>query len=187
MKKNSDSHDPTEAKAKPEPSSGAEESCQPREDWKKKAEEKEAKAREVWDQLLRQKADFENTRKRLEREKAEAIKFANERLLAEILPAVDNLDRARLSLAEGHDPEKVKQGLEIAQQELHQVLELHGVRVVKSIGEPFDPKVHEAVGVVETDEAPEGTVVDEIQRGYTLNERLIRPSRVRVAQAKSEK
>ncbi|MBI3316316.1 MAG: nucleotide exchange factor GrpE, partial [Candidatus Omnitrophica bacterium] len=100
--------------------------------------------KEHWDQLLRLKAEFENTKKRLEREKIEAIKFANERLLAEILPVVDNFDRAMASISEGHDPEKVKKGLEIAQEQIHQILELHGVQVVKCLGKDFDPKLHEA-------------------------------------------
>ena len=147
--------------------------------------EESAKDKEAWEQLLRLKADFENTKKRLEREKSEAIKFANERLLIEILPIVDNLDRAMASLSEGHDPEKVKQGLKLAQEELHQVLELHGVKTVKALGEPFDPERHEAVATVESDQAKDGTVVDEVQRGYALNGRFIRPSRVRIAQRKN--
>lgn len=146
--------------------------------------ELEKKVNDHWDQILRLRAEFENTKKRLERDKQEAIKFANERLLTEILPIVDNFDRAMLSLSEGHDPEKVKQGLKIAQHELHKILEEHGVEVVRSVGEHFDPKFHEAVGVSETSDAKEGTVVDEIQRGYLLNGRLIRPSRVRIAQKK---
>ena len=151
------------------------------------ASEWEAKAKEYWDQLLRLRADFENTKKRLERDKTDAIRFANERLLAEILPIVDNLDRAMTSLAEGHDPAKVKQGLEIAQAELHQVLELHGVQVVKADpGMEFDPQIHEAVAVVEDERVREGTIVDEIQKGYLLNGRLIRPSRVRIARASAE-
>ena len=145
-----------------------------------------AKAKECWDQLLRLKADFENTKKRLERDKQEAIKFANERLLVEILPIVDNLDRAMASLSEGHDPEKVKEGLKIAQEELHQVLEQHGVEMVKSVGAEFDPKFHEAVAVVQTSDSKDGTIVDEIQKGYLLNGRLIRPSRVRIAQNKAD-
>jgi molecular chaperone GrpE len=120
--------------------------------------------------------------KRLERDKQEAIKFANERLILEILPIVDNLDRALASLSEGHDPEKVKQGLKMAQQELHDVLAEHGVELVKALGEAFDPQRHEAVATVESQDAKDGTVVDEVQRGYTLNGRLIRPSRVRIAQ-----
>ncbi len=148
------------------------------------AEELEAKVKDYWDQILRLRAEFENTKKRLERDKQEAIKFANELLLLEILPVVDNFDRAMASLSEGHDPEKVKQGLEIAQNELHKILKEHGVEVVKSLGEDFDPRFHEAVAEVETENLKEGAVVDEIQRGYLLNGRLIRPSRVRVAKKK---
>lgn len=145
----------------------------------------ERKSSEAQEQMLRLRADFDNVKKRLEREKIDSIKYANERLLAEILPIVDNLDRATASLAEGHDPEKVKQGLKLAQNELHQVLETHGVEVVKALGEKFDPQVHEAVGVVERDDVQDGIVVDEVQRGYLLNGRLIRPSRVRIAQTKN--
>ena len=145
----------------------------------------EQKAKESLDQLLRLKADLENTKKRLERDKQEAIKFANERLLMEVLPIVDNLDRAMASLSEGHDPEQVRQGLKLAQEELHQVLESHGVKTVQAKGQPFDPQLHEAVGVVEAPEQMDGTVVDEVQRGYLLNGRLIRPSRVRIAQNKN--
>lgn len=136
------------------------------------------------DQILRTRADFENTKKRLERDKWDAIKFANERLLAEILPVVDNIDRAMTSLAEGHEPEKVIEGLRIAQEDLHKVLEQHGVEVVKSVGAEFDPKLHEAVAVVESADVQDGVIVEEIQRGYLLNGRLIRPSRVKIAQKK---
>lgn len=133
------------------------------------------------DQLLRLKADFENTKKRLERDKLEAIKYANERLLAEVLPAVDNFDRAMASLAEGHDAASVQKGLEIAQGELHAILVKHGVQVVKTIGSSFDPHVHEAVSAVESPDAKDGEILDEIQKGYLLNGRLIRPARVIVA------
>lgn len=143
--------------------------------------EKPGKADEAKDQLLRLRADFENTKKRLERDKFEAIRFGNERLLSEILHVVDNFDRAMVSLSEGHDAEKVKQGLRLAQDELHKVLETHGVQIIPSVGLEFDPAVHEAVGVVESDEAKEGLVLDEVQKGYILNGRLLRPSKVRIA------
>ena len=146
---------------------------------------KEEQAKDNIDQLLRLKADLENTKKRLEREKQDAIRFANERLLIEALPIMDDLDRAMESLAEGHDPEKIAQGLKLAQQKLHQVLERHGVQPVKGIGEAFDPNLHEAVDVVESSDEKDGTVVGELQRGYLLNGRLIRPSRVRIAQKKT--
>ncbi len=144
----------------------------------------EDKAKESFDQLLRLKADFENTKKRLQREKEEAIKFANEKLLIEILPIVDNVDRAMSSLSEGHDPAKVIEGLKLAQEELRQVLELHGVKVLQTAGQTFDPQFHEAVAAIESKDAKEGTILDEVQRGYVLNGRLIRPSRVRIVQNK---
>ena len=147
---------------------------------------KEEQAKDNVDQLLRLKADFENTKKRLEREKQEAIRYANEKLLVEALPIMDDLDRAMASLAEGHDPEKVVQGLKLAQQKLHQVLERHGVQPIKSVGAEFDPNLHEAVDVVEAKgDKEDGAVVGEMERGYLLNGRLIRASKVRIAQKKT--
>lgn len=140
------------------------------------------KLKEQQEQLLRLRADFENTKKRLERDKLDAIKFANEKLLIEILPIMDNLDRAMASIAQGHDLEMIKKGLLIAQSELHKVLEQNGVEVVKSQGLEFDPKLHEAVGTVNDPKMKEGVVGNEIQRGYKLNGRLIRPSLVQVVQ-----
>ncbi len=146
----------------------------------------EAKAKGYWEQILRMKADLENTKKRLERDKTDAIRFANEKLLIELLPIVDNLDRALASFSEGHDAERVKQGLKLVQDQLHRVLETHGVQQVLSLGMPFNPDLHEAVGVEEASkDTQEGTVVDEIQRGYLLNGRLMRPSRVKIARPKN--
>ncbi len=144
------------------------------------------KIAEAREQMLRLRADFENAKKRLERDKADAVRFANEGLLLEVLHVVDDFDRAAASLADGHDPEKVREGLRLAQDKLHKVLERHGVKPVESAGGTFDPALHEAVAVVETDDpASDGRIVDEIQRGYTLNGRLLRPSRVRIAQRKA--
>ena len=143
--------------------------------------EESIKTDEAKDQLLRLRADFENTKKRIEKDKFEAIRFANERLLGEILRVGDNFDRAMTSLSEGHDPEMVKQGLKLAQDELHKVLEMHGVQIITSVGREFDPAIHEAVAIVESGEAKEGHVLDEVQKGYLLNGRLLRPSKVRIA------
>ncbi len=145
----------------------------------------EDKIKEAQEQALRLRADFENTKKRLEREKSESIKYANEKLLVEILSVVDNFDRAMTSLAEGHDPAKVREGLQIAQTELHKILEQHGVETVKSVGEHFDPRFHEAVATAESADLEEGKILDEVQRGYLLNGRLLRPSRVRIIQNKT--
>jgi molecular chaperone GrpE len=150
------------------------------------SEPKPSPEAEQREQLLRLKAEFENTKKRLERDKQDAIRFANEKLLADMLHIVDTFDRAMASLAEGHDPAKVRKGLEIANDELHKILERYGVQPVKSVGQPFDPNLHEAVAEVEVPGQKSGTVVDEVQRGYVLNGRLIRPSRVRIARTKDE-
>jgi molecular chaperone GrpE len=138
------------------------------------------KIAEYRDQMLRLKADFENTKKRLERDRIDAVRFANEKLLGEILAVLDGFDRAIQSLDEGHDVAKVKQGLKLVQSDLHKVLDKNGVQAVKSVGEAFDPQLHEAVATVEAEGTDEGTVVDEVQKGYTLNGRLLRPSRVRI-------
>lgn len=158
---------------------------EPRDQKPESAPEETVKTEEAKEQLLRLRADFENTKKRLEKDKFEAIRFANERLLGEILHVVDNFDRAMTSLSEGHDPEKVKQGLKLAQDELHKVLEVHGVQIIPCVGREFDPKVHEAVAVVESGEVKEGFVIDELQKGYILNGRLLRPSKVRIAGPKT--
>ena len=151
------------------------------EDREKAAPDEKAALEEAREQLLRFRADFDNAKKRLERDKLEAVRFANERLLAEILHVADNFDRAMTSLDEGHDPKQVRLGLKLAQDELHKILENHGVQVIQSIGQEFNPSLHEAVAIVEQEDTKEGTVVDEVQKGYLLNGRLIRPSKVRIA------
>ncbi len=162
---------------------GAQPSGEPRDSAEAPKPAEDLKVAEYRDQMLRMKAEFENVKKRLERDKSDAVKYANEKILVDVLQIADNFERALSSIDQGHDPAKVKQGLSIVRDELKKVLERHGVETVSSVGAPFDPNLHEAVGIVETDDAEDGTVVDEVQKGYFLNGRLIRPSRVRVAQA----
>lgn len=140
-----------------------------------------ARVGELEADLLRAAADFENSRKRLQKRSDEMIKFGNEKIVLEILPLVDDLDRAILSLDEGAEPKKVQEGLHLAQNNFHRILEQHGVETIASVGKPFDPNFHEAVGEVSAPEAEEGSVAEEVQRGYLLNGRLVRPSRVKIA------
>ncbi|MCG3175544.1 MAG: Protein GrpE [Candidatus Omnitrophica bacterium] len=140
-----------------------------------------ARERELQEQLLRVRAEFDNARKRLERDKLDAIRFANERLLLEVLEVADNFDRALASVAGETDASKVLKGLELTHGQLHRILDKQGVEAVSSVGQVFDPHLHEAVGVVEDGEAPDGTILEEYQKGYLLNGRLLRPSRVKVA------
>jgi len=146
----------------------------------------EAKTREVaelQDKSLRLMAEFDNARKRAAREREDHIRFANESLLRELLPVLDNFDRA-LHAAKG-DPAAaaVATGVELIQRELQRVLEKFGATPFVSVGQPFDPERHEAVASVPTTKVPEMTVVEETARGYTLHGRVLRPAMVTVAAA----
>lgn len=146
--------------------------------------EKARNAEEHRDKWLRCQAELENTKKRLEKEKAEFLKFAHEDLIMRLLPIVDNFDRAIISVKHTEESDAVLKGVKLVQKELHALFRDYGVERVKSVGERFDPHVHEAIAVVETDEHPEDIVIEEIQPGYTLKGRLVRPSIVKVTKNK---
>jgi molecular chaperone GrpE len=137
-----------------------------------------------WDLYLRERADLENFRKRAQRDKEEAIRFANDRLLKEVIPVLDNLERAvEHSSQNGTESEALLEGVNMTITMFAKVLSDFGVKPVAALGEPFDPNFHQAMGQVETDEQPVNTVVNEFQKGYLLNDRLLRPSLVMVAKA----
>ena len=137
-------------------------------------------AEEHRDRYLRAAAEFDNARKRAAREREEYTRYANEALLRELLPVLDNFERA-LQAARGEPAAAVTAGVELIQRELLRVLEKFGVTAFTSVGQPFDPERHEAIARVPTDGHPEGTVVDETARGYLLNGRVLRPAMVTVA------
>jgi molecular chaperone GrpE len=144
----------------------------------------QAEAQKNWDLYLRARADLENYRKRAQREKEDLSRFANENLLREILPVVDNLERALEHARQGDGGNGgLLQGVEMTLGQFQRVLEKFGVTPLRSVGEPFDPARHEALGQVESAECPPNTVVQELQRGYLLNDRLLRPAMVMVAKA----
>jgi len=135
---------------------------------------------------LRKIADFENAKKRVVREKEEFAKFANEKIIAAFLPVLDNLERA-LSHTENSDTvEALTSGIELIKKQIFTILKDHGLVKLDALGKHFDPHVHEAVGMVKTDEHEAGVVVDEVQCGYMLKDRLIRPVWVRVAESNEE-
>ncbi len=146
----------------------------------------QAKTREVealQDKQLRLMAEFDNAKKRAVREREEQARFANESLLREILPVLDNFDRA-LQAARGEPAAAaVTAGIELIQRELLRVLEKFGVAPFSSVGQPFDPERHEAVARVNDPDHPEMTVIAETARGYMLNGRVLRPAMVTVAMA----
>jgi molecular chaperone GrpE len=138
--------------------------------------------------LARRQADFDNFRRRVERERDEVRPVLISEVVTPLLPVVDNLERAlatQSGLAEGldADPQHFVQGVELIAQQLVNTLSSIGVEAVPAIGELFDPEIHEAVALEATDEYPPNTVTREILRGYKLGERLLRPAMVKVAAA----
>jgi molecular chaperone GrpE len=139
-------------------------------------------AQEMRDLAQRKQAEFENYRRRVERERAELSRHAGFDLVREILPVLDNLERA-IQASQSSPEENFRAGVEIIHRQFQEILARLGLSEVESEGKPFDPHVHEAVTRVETDEHPEGVVVEVLQKGYLFGDRLVRPAMVSVAQA----
>ncbi len=147
-------------------------------------EDARSKADEHWNELLRARAEIENQRRRFERELENAHKFALEKFSGELLAVADSLELAvNAANQEGASVEGLRDGSELTLKMLLQVLEKHGVRQVDPAGEKFDPQHHEAMSMQPSAEAEPNSVLFVVQKGYQLNERLIRPARVVVAKA----
>jgi len=141
---------------------------------------------EKHDRLLRALAEVDNVKRRTQREREEYVRYANERLIADLLPILDNFDRALGAARTAQEAAKVVEGVVLIQRELLKVLERVGVGRYSAVGERFDPNRHEATGrVVSVDQAAD-TVVFETAPGYTLNGRVLRPAQVLVAAAPDE-
>ena len=134
--------------------------------------------KQLRDQLVRKQAEFENFRKRTEKEKQDGLQYALFTAMKELLPVLDGFERALASQGTGGD---FRKGVELIHQQFASALQKLGVKPVESKGHPFDPHLHEAVATVVTNEVPEHQIVDEMQRGYFLKDRLLRPAMVRVA------
>ena len=144
--------------------------------------EAEAKAKEHWDQLLRVKAEQENLRRRHEREVENAHKYALERFAQDLLPVIDSLEMgAEAAASEGATLEKVREGTELTLKMLLSTMERFGIQAVHPEGEPFNPEYHQAMSMLDSPEHAANTVMNVMQKGYTLNERLIRPAMVVVS------
>ena len=148
---------------------------------KKRLEETEKEAKDHYERLLRMAADFDNYKKRAVKEKEDWVKFSNEDLLKAILPFIDNLERAVNHAEKVKDTGVMIEGVRLTLQQLHQILNRFGVSPIESIGKPFDPTFHEAMLMVETDKHEPNQVVEEFQKGYLLNDRLLRPATVSVS------
>jgi len=147
----------------------------------------EAEIADLKDQLLRKQADFENFRKRMYREREEAAKYANSKLLLDLVEVIDNFERAIRSSEESQDFESFHQGIELIEKQFTSMLESKwGLKRFESVGEEFDPEKHEAIAVDQSGEHPEQTVVDDYQKGYLLHDRVLRNAKVRVAMPPNE-
>jgi molecular chaperone GrpE len=151
--------------------------------FRQQLEAKELEAKNSYDRFVRQVAESENLKKRLIREKDEAIRFANEALVRDLLPVIDNLERAVSHARGGGNGKPLVKGVELVLKGLAEVLNKHGVVQVSGLGKSFDPSKHEAMAQVESTTEEPNTVVEEFHKGYVLNDRLLRPALVSVAKA----
>jgi molecular chaperone GrpE len=144
-----------------------------------------AESAKLRDQLLRTAADYDNFRKRSRRELADMEKRAREDLIKELLPVFDNLERATAHAETATDVKALADGIGLVKRQFVDALTKIGIERIQAQGKPFDPAFHEAVQQFETDEHPPGTVIHEVQPGYTQGEKLVRPAIVVVAKAKA--
>jgi molecular chaperone GrpE len=171
-----------ENKSCPESKNGPEKTISLKESEYLKLKQEADKAKEYWDKILRLQAEFDNTRKRIEKEKQDFTKFANEGLILELLNILDDLERT-VGLAEtkGQDLSVFLKGVEMILAHLYEMLKSYGVKPIEVEGKLFDPHLHEALMQAENKELPEHTIVEELQKGYLLSDRVIRTAKVKVS------
>ncbi len=149
-------------------------------------EKAQRETRGNYDKFLRVFAEFENYKKRMERERAEFIKYANEGLIKDFLGVVDNFERAVEQAGENTQAEGLVQGMKMILKQFKEIHEKYGVREIQALGEPFDPNLHAAMMHEVSNDHDENTVIGELQKGYILKDRLLRPTLVKVSK-KAEK
>ena len=140
-----------------------------------------AQAAELKDRLLRAQADWDNSRKRILREKEDAVRYAAEGVLEKLLPVLDNFEMGMQAAKTATDAKSIAQGLEMVLAQFQQVLKDSGVETIDAVGHPFDPHRHEALGHTESADHPEGQVLQQLRKGYKLKDRLLRAASVFVA------
>lgn len=138
-------------------------------------------AEEYNNRYLRAQADFDNFRRRTMKEKEELAQYASMKLITQLLPVVDNFGRALQTSGDQSDSQSFHKGVDMIYRQLLQVLEAEGLKAMEPVGQPFDPEVHQAIMQVESDEHEEGIVVEVVQPGYWLKDKVIRPAMVKVS------
>ena len=143
-------------------------------------------AAEYKEHLQRLAADFENYRKRVEKEREDFIKFSKEDLIHEFLPIIDNFEMALHHVKNTTEPKKIIEGIELVERQFHNILKKEGLEVIETKGKKFNPRIHEAIMHEETDKHPEGFIIGELRKGYTLSDKIIRPAQVKISKRKKE-
>jgi len=174
------------ASGAPAPGAGAEDGQAPPETLEAALEASRREVQDLKDRLQRLAADFSNYQKRMPRRLEEEKREAVRAFLRDLLPVIDNFERALASADEGADPEAFHQGVRMVHDQLLVALARHGVEPIDAAGRRFDPEHHEAVAHVPSEEHPSGHVIDEVQRGYRHGDRTLRPSRVAVSRGPAE-
>lgn len=175
-----------DAGQKPEKKAGEKTGCHAEEGLADKLEAAEKKAGENYDRFLRISAEFENYKKRKSREATDFRKYANEALIKELLPVVDNLERALETSGDHEDAVAcILEGVKMTLKEIFKVFDKFAVKAVDAVGNPFDPTYHQAMMQEASEEHPDNTVIRELQKGYTMHERLLRPAMVVVTKAEA--
>ncbi|MGV2786992.1 nucleotide exchange factor GrpE [Clostridium perfringens] len=144
-------------------------------------EKLQAEVLEHQQRTLRVQADFDNYRRRTQKEKEDLGKYASSKLITELLPVIDNFERALQASEENPEFESFSKGVNMIFRQLESVLATEGLTAMKSVGEPFNPEYHQAIMQVESDEYEEGIVVEEVQKGYMLKDKVLRPAMVKVS------
>ncbi|MCG0314558.1 MAG: nucleotide exchange factor GrpE [Calditerricola sp.] len=140
-----------------------------------------AQVQEAHERFLRARADLENARRRFEKEKQDALTFGALRLVERLLPVLDNFERALAAGKTTDNVDALVKGIEMIHRQLDQALRQEGLEPIEALGKPFDPNIHEAVMQAESSDHPPGTVIEELQKGYTFKGRLVRPTMVKVS------
>lgn len=141
----------------------------------------ESQLNELKDQLLRKAAEFENYKRRTENERSEYFAYANERLITELLPVLDDFNRALNAYDKSHDSEALKKGVELVYGKFSKILEKQGLKEIESTGKDFDVNLHEALMQQPTDEVEPNKIIDTIEKGYHLKDKVLRHAKVVVA------
>ena len=162
---------------KPEIKKPEESKVDEKEELKKQIEEKNKKIEELTDTLKRLQAEFENYKKRVEKEKTEFVKYAHADVVAQMLAVLDSFE---IALKNTSDKEKFVEGIKIIYAQFHSILEAEGLKPIKAVGEKFDPYKHEVLMKEESDK-PQDTILEEFQKGYMLNDKVLRFSKVKIS------